>query len=63
MPTPAYGLKHWWRREGRLGESLKDFARRFYGQYTTSGKWMQHKGMQPPPPRHRRYDAAGEEVA
>ncbi len=43
MPTPAYGLKHWWRAERNPGESLKAFARRFAGPRTTSGNWLHRK--------------------
>lgn len=36
MPTPAYGLKHWWRSERRPGESLKAFARRWAPSFRVS---------------------------
>jgi len=45
--TPGYAMKHWWRAERRVGESLKAFARRYAGitngKPTTSAKWLQRK--------------------
>lgn len=52
MPTPAYGIKHWWRACRSEGESLKHFARRHRGEDRrgkplTSETWFANKRRNP----------------
>lgn len=48
MPTPSYGIKHWWRACREDGESLRQFARRHQSKtcrkgQTTADRWLANK--------------------